>query len=343
MDCLPEYAELHCLSNFSFLRGASHPGELVARARALGYTALALTDECSVAGVARAHLAAKEQGLQLIVGAEVRLDDGAHLVLLAPDRRAYGALCTLITTGRRRASKGTYRLARGDLEACAASGLLVLRIAGEVDWLAAHFPGRAWIAAELHCGPNDRVKLEDLRRLSRACGLPLAAAGDVHMHVRSRRPLQDTLTAIRLGRPLERCGRSLFPNAERHLRARVRLAQLYPPELLAETVAIAARCDFSLDELRYEYPEELVPPGHTPTGWLEKLATDGLAWRFPGGVPQKVRSLVDYELALIAELGYEPFFLTVHDVVRFARERGILCQGRGSAANSAVCYALGIT
>ena len=343
MGCLPEYAELHCLSNFSFLRGASHPGELVARARALGYTALALTDECSLAGVVRAHQAAKEHKLKLIVGTELRLEDGTHLVLLAPDRRAYGALCALITTGRRRASKGTYRLARGDLEVCAASGLLVLRIAGEVDWLAAHFPGRAWIAAELHCGPNDRVKLEDLRRLSRASGLPLAAAGDVHMHVRSRRPLQDTLTAIRLGTPLERCGRSLFPNAERHLRARVRLAQLYPPELLAETVAIAARCDFALDELRYEYPEELVPPGHTPAGWLAKLAADGLAWRFPGGVPQKVRSLVDYELALIAELGYEPFFLTVHDVVRFARERGILCQGRGSAANSAVCYALGIT
>jgi error-prone DNA polymerase len=163
------------------------------------------------------------------------------------------------------------------------------------------------------------------------------------MHLRSRRPLQDALTAIRLGMSLERCGRALFPNAERHLRARVRLAQLYPPELLAETVAIAARCRFSLDELRYEYPQELVPEGATPAGHLARLTGEGLAQRFPDGVPQRVRALVDYELQLIAELRYEAFFLTVHDIVRFARERGILCQGRGSAANSAVCYALGIT
>jgi error-prone DNA polymerase len=343
MDGLPEYAELHCLSNFSFLRGASHPEELVARAAALGYAALALTDECSLAGIVRAHLAAKEHHLKLIVGAELRLGDGTHLVLLAPDRRAYGALSALITAGRRRAAKGAYLLGRADVEASSASGLLALLAAGDARWLAAHFPGRAWIAAELHCGPNDRARLEALREQSRASGLPLVAAGDVHMHLRSRRPLQDALTAIRLGVPLERCGRALFPNAERHLRARARLAQLYPPELLAETLAIAERCTFSLDELRYEYPEEVVPPGETPARWLAQLAAQGLAARFPRGVPQKVRALVDYELALIAELGYEPFFLTVHDVVRFARSRGILCQGRGSAANSAVCYALGIT
>jgi error-prone DNA polymerase len=343
MDGLPEYAELHCLSNFSFLRGASHPEELVARAAALGYEALALTDECSLAGIVRAHLAAKEHHLKLIVGAELRLGDGTHLVLLAPDRRAYGALSALITAGRRRAAKGAYLLGRADVEASSASGLLALLAAGDARWLAAHFPGRAWIAAELHCGPNDRARLEALREQSRASGLPLVAAGDVHMHLRSRRPLQDALTAIRLGVPLERCGRALFPNAERHLRARARLAQLYPPELLAETLAIAERCTFSLDELRYEYPEEVVPPGETPARWLAQLAAQGLAARFPRGVPQKVRALVDYELALIAELGYEPFFLTVHDVVRFARSRGILCQGRGSAANSAVCYALGIT
>ena len=343
MDCLPDYAELHCLSNFSFLRGASHPEELVARAAALGYAALALTDECSLAGVVRAHVAAREHKLKLIVGAELRLEDGARLVLLATDRRSYGALAGLITVGRRRAPKGAYRLARADVEAQAASGLLALLLEGDAHWLAGHFPGRAWIAAELHCGAGDRGKLESLRTLARASGLPLVAAGDVHMHLRTRRLLQDALTAIRLGTPVARCGRALFPNAERHLRARVRLAQLYPPELLAESVAIAARCDFSLDELRYEYPEELVPPGETPAGWLARLAGEGLAWRFPGGVPQKVRALVDYELQLIAELGYEAFFLTVHDVVRFARERGILCQGRGSAANSAVCYALGIT
>ncbi len=343
MDCLPEYAELHCLSSFSFLRGASHPQEQVERAAALGYSALALTDECSLAGIVRAHVAAKEHKLKLIAGAELRLEDGTRLALLAPDRRSYGALCALMTTGRRRGRKGTYRLARADVEACAASGLLALLLAGDAHWLAGHFPGRAWIAVELHCGPNDRARLDSLRALARASGLPLVAAGDVHMHLRSRRPLQDALTAIRLGTPLERCGRALFPNAERHLRTRVRLAQLYPPELLAESVAIAGRCAFSLDELRYEYPGELVPAGKTAAGWLAELTAQGLTWRFPDGVPQKVRALVDYELRLIAELRYEAFFLTVHDIVRFARGRGILCQGRGSAANSAVCHALGIT
>ncbi|MGH8687272.1 MAG: error-prone DNA polymerase [Burkholderiales bacterium] len=343
MDCLPEYAELHCLSNFSFLRGASHPAELVERAAALGYAALALTDDCSLAGVARAHVAAREHKLKLVLGSELRLEDGTRLVLWAPDRRAYGALSGLITTGRRRAVKGSYRLAKADIETHAGSGLLALRLEGDAHWLAALFPGRAWIAAELHCGPDDRARLERLRELARASGLPLVAAGDVHMHRRSRRPLQDALTAIRLGRPVGHCGQALHPNGERHLRARVRLAQLHPPELLAETLRIAERCAFSLDELRYEYPEELVPAGHTAASQLAQLAAEGLAWRFPAGVPQKVRSLVDYELQLIAELGYEPFFLTVHDVVRFARSRGILCQGRGSAANSAVCYALGIT
>jgi error-prone DNA polymerase len=343
MACLPDYAELHCLSNFSFLRGASHPGELVGRAAALGYAALALTDECSLAGMVRAHVAAREHKLKLIAGAELRLGDGTQLVLLATDRRSYGALSALITAGRRRGNKGSYSLARADLEACAASGLLALLLAGDANWLAAQFPGRAWIAAELHCGPNDRARLDSLRELARGSGLPLVAAGDVHMHLRSRRRLQDALTAIRLGMPLERCGRALHPNAERHLRARVRLAQLYPPELLAQSVAIAERCVFSLDELRYEYPEELVPQGATPASWLAKLTAQGLAWRFPAGVPPKVQTLIEHELRLIAELRYEAFFLTVHDVVRFARSQGILCQGRGSAANSAVCYALGIT
>ncbi len=343
MACLPDYAELHCLSNFTFQRGASHPEELVARAAALGYRALALTDECSLAGVVRAHLAAREHSLKLIIGAEFRLADGTQLALLATDRRSYGALAALITTGRRRAQKGCYLLARADIEACAASGLLALLLAGDGQWLAAHFRGRAWIAVELHCGPNDRARLDALREQSHSSGLPLAAAGDVHMHLRSRRRLQDALTAIRLGLPLERCAQALYPNAERHLRARVRLAQIYPPELLAETLAIAARCAFSLDELRYEYPEELVPPGETPASWLAQLTGQGLAGRFPGGVPPKVQGLVEHELKLIAELRYEPFFLTVHDVVRFARSQGILCQGRGSAANSAVCYALGIT
>ena len=316
----------------------------MARAAALGYEALAITDECSLAGIVRAHVAAKAHGLKLIVGAEFRLEDGVELALLATDRRSYGALSSLITDGRRRGRKGSYLLRRADVEARAASGLLALLLGREgAPWLAACFPGRAWIAAELLCGPDDRGELAALRALAVASGLPLAAAGGVHMHVRSRRRLQDALTAIRLGTPVSQCGKALLPSGERHLRLRARLAQIYPPELLAETIAIARRCRFSLDELRYEYPQELVPAGETPSTWLRKLAEEGLARRFPGGVEPKVHELVEHELALIAELAYEPFFLTVHDVVRFARSRGILCQGRGSAANSAVCYALGIT
>ncbi|HET7199124.1 MAG TPA: error-prone DNA polymerase, partial [Burkholderiales bacterium] len=347
MASLPDYAELHCLSNFSFLRGASHPEELVERAKALGYRALAITDECSFAGAVRAHLAAKQAGLQLVLGTEITLDDGVKLVLLATGRASYGALCSLITTGRRRGRKGAYTLMRPDVEALAGRGVLVVWVPGEdlsaAGWLAGRFAGAAWIAAELHCGPDDHAKLDSLKRLSRETGLPLVAAGDVHMHLRSRRPLQDVLTAVRLKRTVAACGQALFPNAERSLRLRMRLAQLYPAPLLAESVAIAARCRFSLEELRYEYPEELVPAGHTPDSWLRRLAGEGLARRFPGGAPERVKALAEHELALIAELAYAPFFLTVHDLVDYARRQGILCQGRGSAANSVVCYALGIT
>ncbi|MGH8740081.1 MAG: error-prone DNA polymerase, partial [Burkholderiales bacterium] len=346
MACLPDYAELHCLSNFSFLRGASHPQELVERAAALGYAALALTDECSFAGAVRAHQAAKEHGLQLILGTEILIEKDFKLVLLASDRRAYGAISALITAGRRRGRKGSYSLSRPDLEPLAGSGALVLSLSQKEEdarWIAERFHGHAWLAAELHCGPNDRAKLCSLNDLSRKTGLPMAAAGDVHMHLRSRRRLQDVLTAVRLGKPVAECGQALYPNAERHLRLRMRLAQLYPAELLEETLSIAERCRFSLDVLRYEYPAELVPEGETPASRLRELTQEGLGWRFPAGVPEKVARLVEHELALVAELGYEPFFLTVHDVVRFARGQGILCQGRGSAANSVVCYALGIT
>jgi error-prone DNA polymerase len=354
---LPVYAELHCLSNFTFLRGASHPEELVARAHALGYAALAITDECSLAGVVRAHLAAKDVGLKLLIGAEIALSGetgaGTRLVLIAQDRAGYGNLSELVTRGRRGAPKGAYRLTHADLDA-GLSGCLALLASGSLAstfesdladacWLAERFPGRAWILAELLCGPDDRTQLARLRALASAANLPLAAAGDVHMHVRSRRRLQDTLTAIRLGRPVHACGQALHPNAERHLRLRVRLAQSYPAALLAETLRIAERCAFSLDELRYEYPEELVPAGETPASHLRKLTEAGLAWRFPHGTPPHVRAQIEHELTLVADLAYEPYFLTVHDIVHFARGRGILCQGRGSAANSAVCYALGIT
>jgi error-prone DNA polymerase len=345
---LPAYAELHCVSNFTFLRGASRPEELAARAAQLGYSALAITDECSLAGVARAHFAAKEHQLKLIIGAEFRLVDGQKLVLLATNRSAYGDLSQLITTARGRCAKGSYRLDWNDVDRGAGDCLVLSVPDREPDpeatqRIADRFAGQAWIAAELLCGPDDHAQLDRLRELSLACGLPLVAAGDAHMHVRSRRPLQDMLTATRLNTTVADAKHALYPNAERHLRLRMRLAQIYPAELLAESVRIAGRCDFKLDSLRYEYPEELVPAGHTPASYLRLLTEEGLRERFPGGTENNVRKLIEHELALIAELEYEPFFLTVHDIVRFARRENILCQGRGSAANSAVCYALGIT
>jgi error-prone DNA polymerase len=363
---LPAYAELHCLSNFSFLRGASHPEELIERAQALGYAALAITDECSLAGVVRAHLAAKTAGLKLCIGSELTLIDGTKLVLQAADRASYGNLAQLVTRGRRQAKKGSYALSREDV-AEFADGLLALWAPGAelettrhtpdaarpgvgekllptAHWVAATFPGRAWIAVELFARAGERARLARYAELSRVTGLPQVAAGDVHMHARARRALQDTLTAIRLRKPIAECGYALHPNGERHLRSRARLATIYPPALLAETAAIAGRCNFSLDELRYEYPEEIVPPGATPASHLRALTEAGLAQRYRSkGIPAEVRGLIEHELALIAELSYEPYFLTVHDIVAFARSRAILCQGRGSAANSAVCYALGIT
>ena len=350
---LPDYAELHCLSNFSFLRGASHPEELVERAVAQSYGALALTDECSLAGVVRAHRAAQHAKLKFIVGSEMRTTDGLKLVFLACNRHGYGNLSALITLARRRAGKGAYTLQRNDLEAVSPSGALpdclALWVPGESPtiedgrWLAERFPGRCWIAVELHAGPDDAAKLAGLQALGAACGLPLVAAGDVHMHVKARRPVQDVLTALRLKTTVFDAGYALFPNGERHLRSRLRLSRLYPPELLAETLNIAARCEFSLDELRYEYPEEIVPAGETPASFLRAETERGLARRYPAGVPASVRERIEHELKLIAEMAYEAYFLTVYDIVCFARSQEILCQGRGSAANSAVCYALGVT
>jgi len=342
------YAELHCLSNFTFLRGASHPEELVERAHKLGYRALAITDECSVAGAVRAHEAAKEFHIQLIVGSEIRLEDGLKLVLLATNREGYGNLCALISRGRARAGKGSYRLIRDDLDE-GLPGCLALLVPekkpdpDQARFVAKRFLRRAWIAAGLFCGPNDKSRLAWLQELGKSSNLPLVATGDVHMHVRSRRPLQDVLTAIRLGIPVRQAGYALHPNAERHLRPLVRLARLYPPELFAASLEIAARCDFSLDSLRYEYPDEIVPAGQTPSAYLRELTERGLTRHFPQGVTEKIRGQVEKELTLIQELEYEPFFLTVHDLVEFAKNRNILCQGRGSAANSLVCYALGIT
>ena len=343
------YAELHALSNYSFLRGASTPGELIAQAKQLGYRALALTDECSLAGIVRAHVAAREQGLPLIVGAEFRCVCGMKLVVLATSRTDYGALCRLISRARRAGAKGAYRLAREDLEEALAQCLLIWLPAAADGrreqglWLRERFAGRLWIGVELLTSGVDVRRLAALEALGAALGVPCVAAGDVHMHRRSRRALQDVLTAIRLNTPLQAAGLALFANGERHLRPLSRLCALYPAPLLAATLALAERCVFDLGELRYEYPEEIVPEGATPAGHLRALTEEGAAARWPAGVPAAVRETIEHELRLIAELRYEPFFLTVHDIVRFARSQGILCQGRGSAANSAVCYCLGIT
>ena len=363
---LPGYAELHCVTNFSFLRGASHGEELVERAAALGYAALAITDECSLAGVVRAHVEAKEHGLHLIIGSEINLltaggEPYARLVLLATDRAAYGNLSELITLARTRADKGSYRAYASDLEGKAAGhphlqnlpGCLALLIPagdasfeqlfGQAMWLKTWFPERAWIAVENLLRATDGPLIERIERVGHLTGVPLVAAGDVHMHLRSRKPVLDVAAAIRLGKTVAECGFALASNAEQYLRPRVRLAQLYAPEWLDETLKIAARCQFSLNELRYEYPEEIVPPGATATSHLRALTEAGALYRFPEGVPPAVRAQIEKELALVAELKYEAFFLTIEDVVRFARSQGILCQGRGSAANSVVCYCLRIT
>ena len=366
---LPAYAELHCRSNFSFLVGASHPEELVARAHELGYTALAITDECSLAGVVRAHGEAKRLKLHLIVGAEMRLapsadggTPGPRLVVLAQSRRGYGNLAQWITVARRRADKGRYLAQASDVEgrvphAPYLAGLPDCRVLMVVDaalpfetqfahamWLKTWFGlERGALAVELLHRARDAERIEIAERLAALTGLSLVAAGDVLMHVRARKPLQDALTATRLNKAVAECGFALEPNAEAHLRSRQRLAGLYPPAWLDATVRVAADCAFSLDELRYEYPEEIVPEGHTPTSWLRTLTEAGARKRYAGGVPVKVRKAIEHELALIARLKFEAYFLTVADIVRWAREQNILCQGRGSAANSSVCYCLEVT
>lgn len=342
------YAELHCVSNFSFLRGASHPEELVERAHELGYAALAITDECSVAGAVRAHNAAKRCRVPIIIGSEFRLQCGLRFVALAPTRAAYASLSRLITRGRRSAPKGSYCLTRADVEELLGSCLKLWLPAttpdpDEAQWLMSLHPDTTWLAIELHLNGQDVERFQQLQRLAASLPLPAVASGDVHMHVPERRYLQDALTAIRHGVTLADAGQRLFTNAERHLRARERLRDVYPPDLLQASVAIAQRCRFSLDELRYEYPREVIPEGETPSSYLQRITEEGAHRRWPEGPSERVRALIEHELALIADLGYEPYFLTVYDIVAFARSRGILCQGRGSAANSVVCYCLGVT
>nr|WP_304502407.1 error-prone DNA polymerase [Bordetella sp. BOR01] len=363
---LPAYAELQCLSNFSFLQGASHPAELVEQAAQLGYAALAITDECSLAGVVRALVAAEACKLPLIVGSTLALQHTADapaltLVLLAQNREGYGNLSELITLGRSRAPKGEYQLFADDIAApgpghahlrgmpdCLAilappDGVDAEALAQQAAWLARTFPGRAWVGlAQLHHARDDLHRTV-VQQAAQAATLPIVALGRVQMHLRSRKPLHDTLAAIRSKRSVAQCGYDLQANAEQHLRTRLRLASLYPPDALAQTLIIAQRCKFSLRELRYEYPDEIVPAGETPASYLRRETYAGARGRYHGDVPASVVTQIEKELSLIAELEYEPYFLTVYDVVQYARSQNILCQGRGSAANSVVCYCLGIT
>ena len=349
---LPVYAELCAQSCYSFLAGASHPEELVRQAQALGYRALALTDECSLAGVVRAHLEAAAQPatappFRLLIGSLFRLEGGVTLVLLARTRRGYGDLSQLITRCRGRCEKGRYRLEIGDLAPVSECHAIVAPASATTaamdELLAAlsHLP-TALGFSRLLTG-DDAERFAVARTLSTRHGLPLAAVGQVLMHDRPRLALADVLTAIRLGTTVADLGAHAQPNAERVLRPLSALAALYPPELLMQSVLIADECRFRLDELRYEYPEEIVPPGHTPASYLREQTYLGARRRYGDQLPEAARALIEKELALIAELGYEAYFLTVYDIVQFARSRGILCQGRGSAANSAVCYCLGIT
>ncbi|MDN2702301.1 error-prone DNA polymerase [Janthinobacterium sp. SUN100] len=364
---LPEYAELYCLSNFSFLHGASHAEELVARSVQLAYRALAITDECSLAGVVRAHATAKRAGFPLIIGAHFHLTQadgspGPSLLALVRDADGYGNLSELITMARTRAAKGRYLLTPDDFATPPAQfahlqglpGCLMILLPGypaqaatlraQGAWMLSTFGGeRSWIGLNLLQRAQDDAHRSAVQDAAQALGLSVVAVGHVCMHVRSRKPLLDTLCAIRVGKPVGECGYALAQNAEQHLRARLRLANVYPPQALAETLRIADLCKFSLDSLRYDYPDELVPYGHTPATYLRAETYAGARIRFPLGIPANVQEQLEQELELIAELSYEAYFLTVYDIVRFARSQDILCQGRGSAANSAVCYCLQIT
>ena len=349
-----DYAELQVTSNYSFLRGASHPEELVLQAAALGLGAIAITDRNSLAGAARAHVAARAAGIRLLPAARLVLEDAPDVLCYPTGRAAYGRLSRLLSLGKRRAPKGQDRLYLADLADAVGFGggrgqILAVVPPGTIDEI---FPARLreltemldtqpYLAATVLFNGGDAARLEWLAGL----GAPLLATGDVHAHVAARRPLQDTLTCIREHCTITHAGYRLFANAERHLKGAGEMAELFAahPDAITNTLAVAAACRFSLDELRYEYPIDPVPAGSTPQRELQRLARGGARARYPKGVPDKVARQIEHELALIGDLGFAPYFLTVHDIVSFARGRGILCQGRGSAANSAVCYALGIT
>jgi error-prone DNA polymerase len=391
------FAELHCLTNFSFQRGASRANELVETAKALGYSALAITDECSLAGMVKAHVAAKEVGLKLIVGAEFRLstEDGskAHVLLLAPDKDAYTELCNLITRGRRRAEKGSYELRLDDLHHCrnhclciwlptdaaqtgveahlfaepSEAGMPTPSVQGRIHsvfrkqvgfgsspapkqsdnaqlkFISPWFKNRLWIGVELLQEHDDQQHYFYCHTLAEQHSLPMVACNNVHMHSPKRKPMQDVLTAIGHNTTVAALGSRRQRNAQRYLRPLKKLKAIYPSALLAETQVIAEKCNFSLSELKYHYPREVVPAGMVPIVYLRQLVSIGEKRRWPKGTPAHVAEMLQKELKLVEKLKYEHYFLTVYDIVEFARSQQILCQGRGSAANSAVCFCIGVT
>lgn len=349
----PVYAELHCLTNYSFLQAASHPDELVQRAYDLNYAALAITDRHSLAGVVRAHAAAKSLGMKLLIGAEVTIDGCMPVVLLAMNRQGYGRLSRLLTVGKRRAPKGECHLTFDDVTQFS-QGLLACIVLGqdqiesrvsELHRWRALFGDRCYALAALHHGPNDAWLLQQYLQLTERTQIPLVACNSALYHVPQRRYLYDVLTATRLGVTVADLGEHQLSNGERYLKGTDELSSLFSShqDCLKRTLQIADRCQFNLNELKYEYPEEICPDGLDPYSWLVQSVRQGEKLRYPKGVPLKVKVAIQKELELIKELNYEAYFLTVADLVKFARERKILCQGRGSAANSAVCYCLGVT
>ena len=343
------YAELHCLSHFSFLRGASAPAELVSRAAACRYHALAITDECSLAGVVKAHVAAKEHHLKLIIGSEFTLTEGIRLVALAPNREAYGELSGLISRARRRCHKGEYTVHLRDiifhLKRC-----LIILLPDDTHHQTVYFQqltrlckGRVWIGVSRLLGNDEWRRFKHRYHMAQTLQIPMVACGEVQMHTAKRKSLHDILTAIKANTPIQKLGARRLINSQQHLRTLDTLNTLYPETLITETRYIADQCHFSLDELRYEYPEEVVPSHHTANSYLRQEVARGATQRWPDGVPETVQNRIHRELELITELSYEYYFLTVYDIVCFAKSRDILCQGRGSAANSVICYCLQIT
>ncbi|MEL7291924.1 MAG: error-prone DNA polymerase [Pseudomonadota bacterium] len=344
------YAELFCQSNFSFLTGASHAQELILQADFLRYQALAITDECSVAGVVRAYSTIKQHQLniELIIGSMFWLNQECQVVLLCPNRAAYAELCRIITNARRRCDKGDYQLSEWDLMSIKHCLLIWLPSHSGSDkqwgqWLAQHHNYRLWLGLQRHLEADDHAYITHCQALARELDLPITACGGVLMHTATRLPLQHTLSAIKHGCTVDALADKRLTNGERCLRSQEKLAKLFKPEWLQESVNIAKRCRFDLSELQYEYPSELVPDGHTPISYLKALVEQGKRTRFKQGVPEEIQATIDKELALIEELNYPFYFLTIHDIVMFAKKQGILYQGRGSAANSVVCYCLEIT